>query len=430
MTNKLLSYHHPTLKGMIDIPGDKSISHRAIMFGSLAKGKTVIENFLMGEDCLSTIECFRKMGVSIKVENQLVTIEGKGFSQLKEPVNILDVGNSGTTIRLLSGILAGVDGHFVLIGDDSIAKRPMSRIVEPLRQMNANISGRENGKYTPLSISGSQLQGITYKMPIASAQVKSAILFAGLHANGPTTIIEKEKSRDHTERMISHFGGNISIQDKRITIEPQNHFVGTNVFVPGDISSAAFFLVAGTIVKNSEFTLKNIGLNPTRTGILDVLRNMGASITISDEQLDYFEPYANLTVKSSEMKGTIIEKELIPRLIDEIPIIALLATQSNGTTIIKDAHELKVKETNRIDTVVNELKKLGASIEATDDGMIIHGPTQLKGAKVNSHKDHRIAMMLAIASLICEGEVILENAEDIAVSYPTFFSDLEKLLNG
>lgn len=429
MSNKLLSYSQPSLKGTINIPGDKSISHRAIMFGSLAKGTTVIENFLMGEDCLSTIGCFRQMGVSILVEDQKVTIEGKGFSELKEPTTILNVGNSGTTIRLLSGILSGVNGHFVLIGDDSIARRPMSRIVNPLRQMNATISGREDGKYTPLSISGSKLNGITYQMPVASAQVKSAILFAGLQAKGTTTIIEKEKSRDHTERMIAHFGGNITVQDKTITIEPQDDFIGTNVFVPGDISSAAFFLVAGAITKNSKITLKNIGLNPTRTGIIDVLRNMGASISISNEKLDYFEPYADITVETSNLKPTIIEKEIIPRLIDEIPIIALLATQVNGTTIIKDAHELKVKETNRIDTVVNELKKLGAAIEATEDGMIIHGPTPLKGAKVDSHKDHRIAMMLAIASLICEGEVCLENAEDIAVSYPTFFSDLENLLD-
>jgi len=428
MTTKKLAFVQPTLNGTITIPGDKSISHRAIMFGSLAKGETVVENFLLGEDCLSTIKCFRQMGITIVPKDEKIYIQGEGFTKLKEPSDVLNVGNSGTTIRLLTGILAGAKGHFVLVGDASIAKRPMSRVVYPLQQMNAKISGRENGKFTPISIDGNKLKGITYEMPIASAQVKSAIIFAGLHAEGETTIIEKEKSRDHTERMIKHFGGNIVVEDKTITITPQDQFVGTNVFVPGDISSAAFFLVAGTIVKNSKITLKKVGLNPTRTGIIDVLKMMGADVTVENEKMDYFEPYADLVVKSSEINGAIIEGDMIPRLIDEIPIIALLATQANGTTIIKDAEELKVKESNRIDTVVSELKKLGADIEATPDGMIINGPTPLVGATVNSYKDHRIGMMLAIASLVCEGELNLENADDIAVSYPNFFNDLEVLL--
>lgn len=415
------------LNGEIAVPGDKSISHRSIMFGSIAKGKTTVTNFLLGDDCLSTISCFRKLGVIIEQDNEKVVIHGKGMAELQEPKDILDVGNSGTTIRLLTGILSGLDFHSALIGDSSIGKRPMTRVVTPLREMGAKIDGREDGKYTPLSVRGGKLQSITYRLPVASAQVKSAILFAGLNADGITKVIEPVATRDHTERMIQRFGGKISRQENEIQVEGGQKLSGTEIYVPGDISSAAFFLVAGCIVPKSSITLKNVGLNPTRTGIIEILQSMGASMDIQKDSTDAFEPTGTIKVMTSKLKGTIIEGEIIPKLIDEIPIIALLATQAEGVTVIKDAHELKVKETNRIDTVVTELKKLGADIQATDDGMIIRGGTKLSGAKVDSHGDHRIGMMLAIASQICEEEIILENADAIAVSYPAFFEHLSEL---
>ncbi|MDZ5471210.1 3-phosphoshikimate 1-carboxyvinyltransferase (plasmid) [Bacillus sp. 31A1R] len=415
------------LRGSIDIPGDKSISHRSIMFGAISDGKTVVTNFLTGEDCLSTIACFRKLGVHIEVDDQKVEITGKGLNGLREPTEVLDVGNSGTTIRLMLGILAGRPFYSTLIGDDSIGKRPMTRVTKPLTQMGAKIEGREDGKYTPISIRGGQLKGFNYELPVASAQVKSALLFAGLQAEGITTIYEPSKTRDHTERMIEQFGGEVEVDGQVIKIKGNQSFKGTNIHVPGDISSAAFFLVAGAIVENSEITLKNVGLNPTRTGILDVMKEMGAEVQMINVQKDAFEPVGDIIVKTSKLKGTVIEGDLIPRLIDELPVIALLATQAEGKTIIRNAEELKVKETNRIDTVVRELTTLGAKIEATDDGMIIYGKTNLVGGTVNSHGDHRIGMMLAVAALICKEKVTLENSEAIAVSYPSFFSHLGKI---
>ncbi|GKU80999.1 3-phosphoshikimate 1-carboxyvinyltransferase [Niallia sp. NCCP-28] len=416
-----------SLQGEILVPGDKSISHRSVMFGAIANGRTTVTNFLMGDDCLSTISCFQKLGVHIDVQEDKVIIEGNGLNGLIEPKEVLDVGNSGTTIRLLSGILAGREFHATLVGDHSIGKRPMTRVVGPLRKMGAKIDGRNNGEFTPLSIRGGCLQPITYELPVASAQVKSAIIFAALQANGKTTVIEPLATRDHTERMIKRFGGEIDVQDKAIHVEGGQALTAADIHVPGDISSAAFFLVAASIVPNSRVMLKNVGLNPTRTGIMDVLKNMGASVEISQNESEVFEPVGDITVRTSKLTGTVIEGDIIPKLIDEIPIIALLATQASGTTIIKDAHELKVKETNRIDTVVQELQKLGADIVATDDGMIIKGGTPLSGNMVNSHGDHRIGMMLAVASLICEGELTLENAEAISVSYPTFFEHLTSL---
>ncbi|WP_226526651.1 3-phosphoshikimate 1-carboxyvinyltransferase [Metabacillus niabensis] len=417
------------LTGTIEIPGDKSISHRAVMFGSIANGKTEISNFLMGADCLSTVSCFKKMGVSIDIQEGHVTVEGNGFDGLKEPSDILDVGNSGTTTRLMMGILAGVPFHSCIIGDESIAKRPMSRVTNPLRMMGAKIDGREDGQYTPLSVRGGNLQAIHYHSPVASAQVKSAILLAGLNTkNEETTVTEPHKSRDHTERMLRAFGVDVKEDENSASIIGGQSLQATNIFVPGDISSAAFFLVAGAIVPNSEILLKNVGINPTRTGILDVLEQMGASIEITPKEGHTFEPVADIVIKTSSLKGTTISGDLIPKLIDEIPVIALLASQAEGDTIIKDASELKVKETNRIDTVVGELKKIGASIEATDDGMIISGKTKLTGnAKVSSHGDHRIGMMLAIASCITEEPIELENGDAIDVSYPTFFEHLDSL---
>ena len=303
----------------------------------------------------------------------------------------------------------------------------MTRVTIPLREMGALIDGRKNGEYAPLAIRGGNLKPIHYQMPVASAQVKSSLLFAALQVDGESTIIEKTESRDHTERMIRHFGGEITKEKGAITVKGGQKFTGSDVHVPGDISSAAFFLVAGAIVPESEIILKNVGLNPTRTGIIDVMKSMGADLQLVASEKSAFEPYGDLLIKSSQLKGTIIEGDLIPRLIDEIPVIALLATQAEGTTIIKDAQELKVKETNRIDTVVNELKKLGAKIEATEDGMIIYGNSKLSGGTVSSHGDHRIGMMLSIAAAICQEEVYLENPGAISVSYPDFFTHLNKL---
>jgi 3-phosphoshikimate 1-carboxyvinyltransferase len=417
------------LKGSIEIPGDKSISHRSVMFGSIAQGVTRVTNFLPGDDCLSTISCFRKLGVQIEENEEGLVIYGNGFDGLKEPNELLDVGNSGTTIRLLLGILAGRPFFSSLIGDQSIGKRPMTRVTEPLRTMGAKIDGRKNGEFTPLSIRGGHLNPINYNMPVASAQVKSALILAGLQAEGETTIIEKAESRDHTERMIRKFGGQVQKDNHKITIKGGQKLIASDILVPGDISSAAFFLVAGAIVEDSEILLKNVGLNPTRTGIIEIMNQMGANLEIHNNDEDSFEPAGDITIKTSRLRGTVVCGDVIPRLIDEIPIIALLATQAEGTTIIKDASELKVKETNRIDTVVQELTKLGASIEATDDGMIIHGGTTLRGGKASSHGDHRIGMMLAIASLICEDQVELEDPEAISVSYPNFFNHLNSLQN-
>ena len=430
MGTQALKYNQNSLNGEIIVPGDKSISHRSVMFGAIAKGVTTVTGFLMGEDCLSTVSCFRQLGVEIEQTDDQLIINGNGLNGLKEPEEVLNVGNSGTTIRLLMGILAGRDFHSTVLGDESIGKRPMTRVTKPLTEMGAIIDGRENGEYTPLSIRGGDIHGIVYHPPVASAQVKSSILLAGLQAKGVTTVVEPEKSRDHTERMIRQFGGQVEEEGLAVSVSGGQELKGTTIHVPGDISSAAFFLVAGAIVPNSTIILKNVGLNPTRTGIIDVMKEMGADLKIDVKSTDdLMEPVGDLTIQTSNLKGITIGGELIPRLIDEIPVIALLATQAEGETIIKDAHELKVKETNRIDTVVNELSKLGANITATDDGMIIKGRNHLKGGStVSSHGDHRIGMMLAIAALICDNEVQLQQKEAIAVSYPTFFNDLEDLL--
>ncbi|QQZ11031.1 3-phosphoshikimate 1-carboxyvinyltransferase [Heyndrickxia vini] len=421
---------HPAnigLKGAIKVPGDKSISHRAIMFGAIANGITIVRNFLQGADCRSTIECFRKLGVKIEESIDEIKIYGNGFDGLKEPVDILDVGNSGTTTRLILGLLAGRPFHTVIIGDESIAKRPMHRVTLPLQEMGAIIQGRNHGNYTPLSIVGGQLNPIKYEMPVASAQVKSALLLAALQIDGETTIIEPVSTRDHTERMIKQFGGKINIEQHVIKITGKQKLHGAKINVPGDISSAAFFMVAAALIENSNVVLENVGLNPTRIGVIEVLKEMGADIHIHENN-DQTEPVGDITVKTSQLKGIEIGGDLIPRLIDELPIIALLATQAEGTTIIKNAEELKVKETNRIDTVVKELKTLGADIEATNDGMIIKGKVQLHGGHVHSHGDHRIGMMLSIASLISKDAVHLEGTDAINVSYPTFFEDLNQLL--
>ncbi|PEJ53772.1 MULTISPECIES: 3-phosphoshikimate 1-carboxyvinyltransferase [unclassified Bacillus (in: firmicutes)] len=416
------------LVGDVIIPGDKSISHRAIMFGSLAKGTTKITNFLLGEDCLSTIACFRKLGVQIEVTEDEVIVYGKGIEALKEPNAVLDVGNSGTTARLMMGILSGLPFHSVIIGDESIGKRPMKRVTKPLKMMGTSIDGREDATYTPISIRGGSLNSISYDSPVSSAQVKSSILLAGLFANGTTVVTEPEKSRDHTERMLKAFGCELVVDGNAVSIDGNQELIATDVTVPGDISSAAFFLVAGSIIPNSEILLKNVGVNPTRIGILTVLERMGANITLEDEKVVNGEPIANIRVKSSDLKSTIIGGAEIPTCIDELPILALAAALADGETIIKDAEELRVKETDRIQTVVTELTNLGVSIEATKDGMIIQGNSSLIGANVNSHGDHRMGMMLSIAALLAKGDTIIENTECIAVSFPNFKEQLNELI--
>lgn len=417
-----------SLQGEIKVPGDKSISHRAVMFGAIANGKTTIEGFLPGEDCLCTISCFEKLGVKIEQTETEVVIYGKGWEGLEEPEQILDVGNSGTTTRLMLGILATRPFHSVVIGDDSIAKRPMARVTKPLKEIGAIIDGRSEGNYTPLSIRGGQTKGISYSSPVASAQVKSAILLAGLQSEGVTTVTEPHKSRDHTERMLKAFGVLLKEDETSVSVRGGQILTGQHVVVPGDISSAAFFLVAGAIVPNSKIILTNVGINRTRTGIIDVLKKMGAKLQITNERVINEEKMADLMISTSDLRGIEISGEIIPRLIDEIPVIAVLATQASGITVIKDAEELKVKETNRIDTVVSQLKKLGAKIEATEDGMIIYGPTKLIGAQVASFGDHRIGMAMAVAGFVAEGETAIEAIEAIDVSYPNFFTHLEKLI--
>lgn len=414
------------LNGKLVIPADKSISHRSIMFGAISHGTTVVKNFLKAEDCLSTVDVFKRLGVKITEENKKMIIEGKGFEGLNIPEGRLDAGNSGTTMRLVLGILAGRPFTSEIAGDASLNRRPMQRVMNPLREMGADVQGIEDADLPPLRVIGKILHGIEYSMPIASAQVKSAILFAALQAQGKTTIIEKEKSRNHTEEMIKQFGGKIKIDDKKIVLEGPQNLVGQEVTVPGDISSAAFYLVAASILPNSEVLLEQVGINPTRTGILDVLIKMGAAI--ETKRIDQKNQAADLLVRSSALTGCEIQGEIIPRLIDELPIIALAATQASGTTIIRDAQELKVKETNRIDATAEELTKMGATIEPTEDGLIIHGPTPLHGAKVNSHGDHRIGMMLQIAALLTAEPVELSNPEAVNISYPDFFTDLAKLI--
>ncbi|SEI52229.1 3-phosphoshikimate 1-carboxyvinyltransferase [Streptococcus equinus] len=418
------------LQGTLRVPGDKSISHRSIMFGSLAKGKTTVRDILRGEDVLSTMQVFRDLGVDIQDDGELVTITGVGFDGLKAPKNKLNMGNSGTSIRLISGVLAGQDFTVEMFGDDSLSKRPMDRVTIPLRQMGVEVSGQTERDLPPLTMHGSKaLKPIHYQLPVASAQVKSALIFAALQAEGESVIIEKEKTRNHTEDMIVQFGGKIDVNGKEIRIKGGQEFTGQDVVVPGDISSAAFWLVAGLIVPNAKVTLKNVGINETRTGILDVIKAMGGKMTISD--VDDIAKSATITVETSELHGIEIGGEIIPRLIDELPIIALLATQANGTTVIRDAEELKVKETDRIQVVADALNAMGADITPTDDGMIIKGKMPLHGAKINTFGDHRIGMMTAIAALlVSDGDVELERAEAINTSYPSFFNDLEVLSRG
>ena len=415
------------LKGEITIPGDKSISHRAVMLGSLAKGTTEITHFLQGEDCLSTISCFRKLGISIENTNERILIHGKGLHGLSAPSEILDCGNSGTTTRLLSGILCGQPFSSTLTGDDSIQRRPMKRIIDPLSQMGADIRSLKQNFCAPLSIEGKKLTGILYNSPIASAQVKSAILLAGLYADGGTSVTEPYVSRNHSEIMLAHFGAHVTCTEHTAAVSPEPLLEGRSIKVPGDISSAAYFIAAGLLVPGSELLLKHVGINPTRDGILKVARAMGGDIQLINENAENGEPTADLLIRSASLKGTTIGGELIPTLIDEIPIIAVMAAFAEGTTIIKDAAELKVKESDRIQVMTDNLRLLGCEIEPTEDGMIIHGGKPLHGGTVDSHKDHRIAMSFAIASLLTEGPVTIRDKECVQISFPEFYEVLEKI---
>ncbi len=417
------------LRGSLRVPGDKSISHRSIIFGSLAKGVTKVHDILRGEDVLSTMQVFREMGVQIEDKGDLVEIHGCGFDGLQEPQRPLDMGNSGTSMRLIAGVLAGQNFSAQMVGDDSLSKRPMDRISLPLRQMGVEIAGQTERDLPPLTIHGNpNLKPIQYQLPIASAQVKSALIFAALQAQGESLIIEKDLTRNHTEDMLLQFGGQLKVDGKEIRLAGKQELQAQEVVVPGDISSAAFWLVAGLVVPNSQITLTNVGINETRTGILDVIQAMGGKLSVSE--VDEVAKSATITVESSELHGTEIGGELIPRLIDELPIIALLATQAQGQTLIRDAEELKVKETDRIQVVADALNSMGADIQPTADGMIIQGKTPLKGASVHTYGDHRIGMMTAIAALLVkDGNVELERAEAINTSYPDFFAHLEGLLS-
>ncbi len=414
------------LHGEVTIPGDKSISHRSVMFGSIAKGDTEITNFLQGADCLSTISCFRAMGIEIENDGNRVLVHGKGLHGLSKPENVLDCGNSGTTTRLISGILSAQNFDVTLTGDASIQKRPMKRIMDPLSLMGADIRSIHGNGCAPLAISGRPLHGIHYQSPVASAQVKSAILLAGLYADGETRVTEPYVSRNHSELMLSHFGADVHTEDTTAVIRPVKELYGQKIEVPGDISSAAFFLSAGLLIPNSEILIKNVGTNPTRDGILRVCKDMGADITLLNEKTSG-EPTADLLVRSSSLHGTVIGGAVIPTLIDELPMIAGMACFAEGETIIKDASELKVKESNRIAVMVENLSAMGADVEETEDGMIIRGGKPLHGAVIDSHLDHRIAMTFAILGCMAEGETEILGAECVNISYPGFYDDLKRL---
>jgi len=418
-----------SLKGELEVPGDKSISHRGVLFGAIADGKTEIENFLMGADCLSSINCLQGLGVEFSIENQRVVVQGVGKTGLKEPGRVLDAGNSGTTMRLLLGILAGQPFHSILTGDSSLCSRPMLRVAAPLRKMGAIIDGRSMGEFPPLAVRGGGIKAISHQTPVASAQVKSAVILAGLYAEGETTVTEPELSRNHTELMLAHFGASITSLGTTTTISGESKLTGQKITVPGDISSAAFFMVAGLIVPNSEIVIKNVGINPTRSGIIKVLQAMGGQIVVCNEGFSGGEPVADLVVKSSQLRGTVIEGDIIPTLIDEIPVIAVAAAYADGETIIRDAAELMVKESNRITTTTTELKKFGAAISELADGMVISGNSnKLMGSShCQSYGDHRIAMAMAVCGLNAVGQTKIANAECVDVSFPDFFHTLQRL---
>lgn len=419
------------LRGRLRVPGDKSISHRALMLGSLAEGETVIEGLLLGEDPLSTAHCFRALGAEIsELNSQRVRVQGIGLGNLREPGNVLDAGNSGTTMRLMMGILAShSDRFFVVTGDDSLRSRPMSRVVKPLQQMGAQIWGRQGNSLAPLAVQGQRLKPTHYQSPIASAQVKSCVLLAGLMTEGDTTVTEPALSRDHSERMLRAFGANLTVDPETcsVTVHGPATLRGQTVVVPGDISSAAFWLVAAAIVPGSDLVIENVGVNPTRTGILEVLAQMGADIIPENEREVAGEPVADLRVRHSALKACTIAGDIIPRLIDEIPILAVAAAFAEGTTVIRDAAELRVKESDRLAVMATQLGQMGAQITELPDGLEITGGAALTGTAVDSYTDHRIAMSLAIAALNAAGETQIHRAEAAAISYPDFTDSLRQL---
>lgn len=416
-----------SLKGEIHIPGDKSISHRSVMFGALASGLTEVTHFLQGADCLSTVACFRKLGIEIENTPGCIRIHGKGLHGLRQPGSMLDAGNSGTTVRLISGILAGQPFPTSVTGDASIQKRPMKRIIAPLREMGADIASLNGNGCAPLQIQSHPLHGIHYQSPVASAQVKSCILLAGLYADGKTSVTEPSLSRNHTELMLASFGAKLTSEDTTATVWPDPTLTGQKIEVPGDISSAAYFIAAGLLVPNSEILVRNVGINPTRDGILRVSEAMGADITKLNVHIVSGEPVCDLLVRSSNLTGTTVGGSLIPALIDEIPAIAVMAAFAQGTTVIKDAAELKVKESNRIETIVTNLKAMGADITATDDGMVIHGGKPLHYASIQPYADHRIAMSFAVAALCAQGGAEITDGDCVMISYPEFYHDLDSL---
>lgn len=424
--------------GELTVPGDKSISHRSIMFGAISQGLTEVTGFLQGADCLSTISCFQKLGISIENLGDCVHIYGKGLHGLTAPSQILDVGNSGTTTRLISGILAGQPFESTLDGDNSIRRRPMKRIFTPLSEMGAAFQCWDKNSFpacrtisdsgcAPFTVCGGQLQGISYQSPVASAQVKSAVLLAGLYAEGETSVTEPALSRNHTERMLTGFGADICSHGTTAMIKPQPRLEGQKIHVPGDISSAAYFIALGLVTPHSEILIQNVGINPTRDGILQVALAMGADVTLFNKRIVSGEPVADILVKSSTLHGTTIEGEIIPTLIDEIPVIAVMAAFAKGTTIIRDAKELRVKESDRIAAITENLSAMGGSITATTDGMVIEGGKPLHSANIHTYQDHRIAMAFTVAGLNAAGETILDDSECVTISYPSFYNDIQLL---
>lgn len=419
------------LAGEIVVPGDKSISHRALILNSLALGSSKISNLSPGGDCLSTINCLKALGVNLEkqeVEPPVILLHGVGNTGLTEAKNVLNAVNSATTIRLLSGVLASQPFLSVLTGDISLRSRPMKRLIEPLRLMGAEIYGRGNDSFAPLVVRGKRLKGVNYSLPVPSAQIKSAILLAGLFAQGNTTVKQIQPSRDHTERLLKRMGAKLEVDNYYVSLKPLSApLVAVDVCVPGDISSAAYWLVAGAVHQNAKIKIANCGVNPTRTGIIDVLLAMGAKIRVENRRLEGDEPVADLCIESSRLRAIEIGGDIIPRLIDEIPLLAVAACVAQGKTVIRDAGELRVKESDRIVTTIRELSRLGAKIEELSDGMVIYGGRALLGAEVRSHSDHRLAMSLAVAGLVAEGKTSIQNARAAEVSNPNFWKELESL---
>lgn len=427
MDSKIISRTKP-LKGEITVAADKSISHRAVIFSALARGESVIRNLLEAEDIQSTCRCMKNLGVDIQERNSTLLIKGGGLQGLKEPDRVLDCGNSGTTMRLLTGVLSAQPFFCVLTGDHSLNQRPMRRVIEPMQIMGAELQGRQGGNYPPLAIKGGKLKSINYLSPVASAQVKTAILLAGLNANGVTEILEPEKSRDHSENMLAAMGASIQVEGLRIQLQPGQELSAQEFLVPGDISAAAFFLVAATIVPGSELKICDIGVNPTRTGIIEALQQMGANIELENHRTIGGESIADIIVKASQLKGIKVEGEIIPRMIDEIPVLAVAMAAAEGESEIREAGELRIKETDRIAAICSELGKMGVAITELEDGFRIKGREKSpQGVKVDSHGDHRIAMSLAVAGLIAEGETIIGNAGAVNISFPSFWDTLDKI---